>query len=68
MLKADAVVFPDLGYALQQIDEMRALVMQHFATAARVGVQVLSQLQQAQGGETSDAPTTSVSIQEDGDA
>ena len=44
VLKADAVVFPDLGYALEQIDAMRNLVLQHFGAVARVGVQVLSQL------------------------
>jgi len=36
-------VFPDLGYALSQIDELRALVIQHFSRAAQVGAKVISQ-------------------------
>ena len=41
LLEAPAV-FPDLSYALSQIDELRSLVMQHFAQAAQVGVQVIA--------------------------
>lgn len=40
-------IFPTLGYALSQIDEMRALVVSHFEQASNIGVQVLAQ-QQAQ--------------------
>jgi len=35
-------VFPELGYALSQIDELRHAVMQHFAQAAQVGAQVIA--------------------------
>ena len=35
-------VFPDLGYALQQIDQLRQLVIERFAQAAQVGVQVIA--------------------------
>lgn len=36
-------VFPNLTYALSQIDEMRALVIRHFEQAAQVGTQVIAQ-------------------------
>lgn len=46
LLQAPAV-FPDVAYALSQIEELRAMVLQHFTRAAQVGVQVLaSQAQQ----------------------
>ena len=35
-------VFPDLGYALQQIDHLRQIVIDRFAQAAQVGVQVIA--------------------------
>jgi hypothetical protein len=49
-LLAMPAVFPDQTYALDQIDRLRAAVVQHFAQAARVGAQVLAQhaAQQAQ--------------------
>ena len=46
LLHAPAV-FPDIGYALAQIDELRAMVMQHFTRAAQVGAQVLAAQAQA---------------------
>ena len=46
LLNAPAV-FPDLGYALSQIDELRALVLKHFGEAAAIGVQVLAQASRA---------------------
>lgn len=41
-------VFPDVDYALTQIDELRRLVSQHFSQAAQLGGQVLAQQQQAE--------------------
>lgn len=35
-------VFPDLTYALSQIDELKQLVTAHFAQAAQVGMQVIA--------------------------
>ena len=35
-------VFPDLSYAMAQIDELRRLVGAHFAQAAQVGAQVIA--------------------------
>ncbi len=40
-------VFPDLGYALGQIDELRNAVMQHFSRAAQIGAQVIAAQQAA---------------------
>lgn len=34
-------IFPDLEYALSQIDELRRLVLVHFAEAAKAGMRVL---------------------------
>ena len=40
-------IFPELSYALSQIDALRNLVIQHFSQAAQVGAQVIaSQAQQ----------------------
>jgi excinuclease UvrABC nuclease subunit len=36
-------IFPDVQYALAQIDELRSLVMQHFSKAAQVGAKVIAQ-------------------------
>lgn len=41
-------VFPDLGYALGQIDDLRRAVVQHFSQAAQVGAQVIAAQQAAQ--------------------
>jgi hypothetical protein len=43
-------IFPNLSYALSQIDEMRALVVRHFEQASQIGAQVIAQqlAQQAQ--------------------
>ena len=41
LLQAPAV-FPDVGYALNQIDDMRRLVIQHFSQAAQIGAQVIA--------------------------
>lgn len=54
-------VFPDLGYALQQIDHLRQLVIERFSQAAQVGVQVIAaqnratQAASAQAGPTAGA-------------
>jgi type IV secretory pathway TraG/TraD family ATPase VirD4 len=41
-------IFPNLGYALSQIDEMRALVIRHFEQASQIGVQVIAQQREQQ--------------------
>lgn len=41
LIQAPAV-FPDVGYALAQIDEMRNMVLRHFTQAAQVGAQVIA--------------------------
>lgn len=35
-------VFPDLQYALAQIDSLRSLVIERFAQAAQIGIQVMA--------------------------
>ena len=35
-------MFPDVHYALAQIDELRRLVMERFAQAAQIGAQVMA--------------------------
>ena len=51
-------VFPDLGYALDQIDDLRRIVIQHFSQAAQVGAQVIAAQSAAAGLPTSAAPET----------
>lgn len=51
MLQMPAI-FPNLDYALAQIDELRRLVSLHFAQAAQVGAQVIA----AQAAQTAAAP------------
>ncbi len=41
-LVAMPAVFPSLPYALEQIEELRQLVTQHFSQAAQVGAQVIA--------------------------
>lgn len=50
MLQMPAI-FPNLDYALAQIDELRRLVSLHFAQAAQVGAQVIA-AQAAQAAPT----------------
>lgn len=47
-------VFPDLAYAMAQIDDLRRVVAQHFAQAAQVGAQVIAA--QAASAPRSQAP------------
>ena len=35
-------IFPDVHYALSQIDELRRMVMERFAQAAHIGAQVIA--------------------------
>jgi hypothetical protein len=58
LLNAPAV-FPDLGYALSQIDELRALVLKHFGEAAAIGVQVLAQASRASAQSVSETAQSS---------
>lgn len=48
-------VFPDVDYALTQIDELRRLVTRHFSEAAKVGGQVIAQQQAAQQAQEDSA-------------
>jgi hypothetical protein len=53
-------VFPDLSYALAQIEELHRAVMQHFSQAAQVGAQVIAaQAAQATSGAASNADIAS---------
>ena len=57
-------VFPDMMYAMAQIDELRQHVARRFAEAAQIGSQVIAQqiqnnLAQAQGTVTADTNTAS---------
>lgn len=50
-------IFPNLTYALSQIDEMRALVIRHFEQASQIGAQVIAQqLAQQQAAAQAAAP------------
>jgi hypothetical protein len=40
-------IFPTQEYALSQVDELRKVLIAHFAQAAQVGAQVISQVNQA---------------------
>lgn len=51
-------VFPDLMYAMAQIDELKQLVTQRFAEAAQIGAQVIAQQIQANQANASAATTT----------
>lgn len=53
--------FPDVHYALAQIDELRQMVMQRFAQAAQIGSQIIAQqmAQQAAQGNGAAAAVTS---------
>ena len=57
-LLAMPAMFPNLNYALQQIDELRQLVSQHFANAAQVGAKVIAAQAQA-NQQAAGAPDTS---------
>jgi len=47
MLQMPAI-FPNQDYAMAQIDELRRLVIMHFAQAAQIGAQVIASQQAAQ--------------------
>lgn len=47
-------VFPDMAYAMAQIEDLRRVVAQHFAQAAQVGAQVIA-AQAASAGKAADA-------------
>lgn len=57
-------VFPDLTYALNQIDHLRQIVLDRFSQAAQVGVQVIAasaaqQAASATAPETTNSPAAS---------
>lgn len=47
LLQTDAAVFPNLPYALAQVDALRVAILEHFNRAAMIGSQVLAQQTQA---------------------
>lgn len=51
-------VFPDMMYAMAQIDELKQLVAQRFAEAAQVGAQVIAQQIQANQSKAAASTTT----------
>ncbi len=52
-------IFPNLSYALSQIDEMRNLVIRHFEQASQIGAQVIAQ----QMAAAQNAPQSEVPVQ-----
>lgn len=60
-------IFPNLTYALSQIDEMRALVIRHFEQASQIGAQVIAQ-QLAQQQTAAQAAAQSAAQAEPADA
>lgn len=55
-------VFPELSYALAQIDDLRRAVVQHFTQAAQVGAQVIA-AQQAANPAAAQAEATQSQIE-----
>jgi hypothetical protein len=55
-------VFPDLSYALNQIDHLRQLVIDRFTQAAQVGIQVIAAQQQAQAARATEGQTVESEI------
>ncbi len=53
-------VFPDLTYALNQIDHLRQIVIERFAQAAQVGVQVIASQRVASGAVAASEATQQV--------
>lgn len=49
-------VFPNLQYALAQIDELRQIVIDRFAQAANVGIQVMASQAALRSGEPASQP------------
>lgn len=61
VLPTQTVIFPNLEYALIQIDELRRLVVRQFEMAAQVGNQVLANQMQTkvdQPAASADSSTT----------
>ncbi len=50
-------VFPSLQYALQQIDELRAHIINHFENAAQVGAKIIADHAAAQASEKENSDT-----------
>ena len=48
-------IFPDVGYAMAQIDELRRLVSAHFSQAAQIGAQVIAAQAAAAGASAAAA-------------
>jgi hypothetical protein len=55
-------IFPDIHYAMAQIDELKNLVARHFAEAAQLGVQMIAAQAkiQAQSAAAKDEPTQAI--------
>jgi len=56
-------IFPTQEYALTQIDELRHIVIQHFAQAAQVGSQVIAQANQVASAANPEGPSPEDTIQ-----
>jgi hypothetical protein len=50
-------VFPTLQYALQQIDELRAHIINHFENAAQIGARVIADSAREQTSSDSNSET-----------
>jgi hypothetical protein len=50
-------VFPTLQYALQQIDELRAHIINHFENAAQIGARMIADSATAKASEKDNADT-----------
>lgn len=48
-------VFPTLQYALQQIDELRAHIINHFENAAQIGARVIAEKNNSDSDSDADA-------------
>lgn len=56
-------VFPELSYALSQIEDLKRAVIQHFAQAAQVGAQVIAaQATQATSAAVADSEIESADV------
>jgi len=62
-LLAMPAVFPDLGYALQQIDRLRETVVAHFSHAARLGAQLVAAQHAAASKPPATPPAQAVAVE-----
>jgi uncharacterized membrane-anchored protein YhcB (DUF1043 family) len=55
-------IFPDVHYAMAQIDELKSLVARHFAQAAQLGTQMMAAQAQIQAQSAASAKDESPSV------